>query len=175
MATAVRQSNIDGIAQCGMSRATPEATGCHSQATTCSVLPQWPPGQQQVKQRQKNGQTLLAISMAAAVPRYDTAHIAWWLRSRALVEATGRCHWASIVANSCNRSCICHFFWVFSSSACRKRSWVNAKTPIYNRDMTYQMNKKDLEKDLTKVTEYFVGVVKMPCYCLNEHNILPFI
>ncbi len=44
MATAVSRSNTDGIAQCGMSRATPEATGhCH-RATTCSVLPQRPPG-----------------------------------------------------------------------------------------------------------------------------------
>jgi hypothetical protein len=46
MATAVHWSNTDGIAQCGMSRATPEATGCRHQATTCSVSPQQPPGQQ---------------------------------------------------------------------------------------------------------------------------------
>jgi hypothetical protein len=48
-------SNTDGIAQCGMSNATPEASGrCHW-ATTCSVLPQQPPGQQQqTKRQQKN-------------------------------------------------------------------------------------------------------------------------
>jgi hypothetical protein len=41
MAMAVRQSNTDGIAQCGMSTATtPKATGCRHRATTHSVLPQ---------------------------------------------------------------------------------------------------------------------------------------
>ncbi len=76
MATAVRQSNTDGIAQCGMSRATPEATGCHHWAATCSVSPQWPPGQQQTTQQQQNGPTLIAILMAMAVCRYNTVHIA---------------------------------------------------------------------------------------------------
>jgi hypothetical protein len=77
MATAVRRSNTDGIAQCGMSRATPEATGrCH-RATTCSVLPQRPPWQQQKKRQQKNVPKRLAISMAAAVRRYNTARIVW--------------------------------------------------------------------------------------------------
>ncbi len=59
-----------------MSRATPEATGCRQQATTCFVLPWWLPGQQQTKQRQKKGPTLLAILMAVAVRRYDTVHSA---------------------------------------------------------------------------------------------------
>jgi hypothetical protein len=49
-------SNADGIAQCGMSRATPEATGHHHWATTLSVLPQRPPGQQQTKWQQKMDQ-----------------------------------------------------------------------------------------------------------------------
>jgi hypothetical protein len=74
MATAVRRSNTDGIAQCGMSRATLEATGCRHQATTHSLLPQQPPGQQQMKQGQKNVPKRLAISMAAAVRQYNTAH-----------------------------------------------------------------------------------------------------
>jgi hypothetical protein len=46
MAMAVRRSNTDGIARCGMSKATPEATGRRHQVTTCSILPQRPPGQQ---------------------------------------------------------------------------------------------------------------------------------
>jgi hypothetical protein len=46
-------SNTDGIHRCGMSRATLEATGRRHWATTHSVSPQWPPGQQQTKQRQK--------------------------------------------------------------------------------------------------------------------------
>jgi hypothetical protein len=76
MATAVRQSNTDGIAQCGMSRATPEATGCRHRATTCTVLPQQPPGQQANKQQSTNQPKKLAMLMAAAVRRYNTACIA---------------------------------------------------------------------------------------------------
>jgi hypothetical protein len=53
MATAVCRSNTDGIAQCGMSTATPEATGCQHRATTHSVSPQRPPGQQAYKQKSK--------------------------------------------------------------------------------------------------------------------------
>ncbi len=37
--------------------------------------------------------------MAVAVRRYNTMHIEQLRRSRALVEATGRCHWASIAAD----------------------------------------------------------------------------
>ncbi len=113
MATAVRQSNTDGITQCVMSRATPEATECCHWATTHSVLPQRPPGQQQSKQWQKNWPALLAVLMAAAVRRYNTAHITQWRRSRALVETTRHHNRASIAANSCNRSRIRRFFWVF--------------------------------------------------------------
>jgi hypothetical protein len=73
---ATGQSNTDGIAQCGMSRANQEATGRRHQATTCSVSPQQPPGQQQTTQQQQKGPALLAILMAAAVRRYDTVRIA---------------------------------------------------------------------------------------------------
>jgi hypothetical protein len=76
MAMAVRRCNTKRIAQCSMSRATPEATGhCH-QAATCSVSPQWLPGQQQTKQGQKNVPKRLAILMAVTVGRYNIAHIA---------------------------------------------------------------------------------------------------
>ncbi len=44
------QSNTDGTTQWDMSRATSEATGCRHQATTCSVPPRRPPGQQANKQ-----------------------------------------------------------------------------------------------------------------------------
>jgi hypothetical protein len=76
MATAVCRSDTDSIAQCGMFRATPEATGCRHRATTCSILPQRPPEQQQTKQGQKNVPKRLAILMAAAVHRYNTMCIA---------------------------------------------------------------------------------------------------
>ncbi len=96
----------------------------------------------------KMDQLCLAILMAPVVHRYDSTHIAWWKRSRALVEATGCCHQASIAANSCNWSHIRRYFFSHSSSTCRKRSWVNSKAPVFNGCMTYQMK----EKGLTKVS-----------------------
>ncbi len=113
MATAVRRSNTDGIARCSMSRDTREATGHRHWATTCSVSPQWPPGQQANKQQSTNTPKKLAILMAMAMRRYITAHIAWWRRFRALLDATKRHHQASIAANSCNRSRMCRFFMSF--------------------------------------------------------------
>jgi hypothetical protein len=51
MAMAVSRCDTQRIAQCSMSRATPEATGHRNWETTCSVSPQRPPGQQQTKQQ----------------------------------------------------------------------------------------------------------------------------
>jgi hypothetical protein len=76
MAMAVRWSNTDGIAQCGMSRATWEANGRRHRATTHSELHRRPPRQQANKQQSTNTPTLLAILMSAAVRRNKTAHIA---------------------------------------------------------------------------------------------------
>jgi hypothetical protein len=73
MATAVHQSNTYSIAQCGMSRATLEATECQHQATTCSVLPQQPPGQQANKQQSTNTPRKQAVLMAMVVRQYVTA------------------------------------------------------------------------------------------------------
>ncbi len=148
MATAVRWSNTDGIAQCGMSRATPEATGHWHRATTCFVSPQRPPEQQANKQQSTNTPKKVAMLIAAAVRRYNTAHIAQWRRSRALLEATGYCHWASIISDNINRTWLRQFFWCFHCQNHRKRSRVDAKTPVFNRGMTYQMK----EKGLTKVS-----------------------
>ncbi len=72
MATAVRWSNTDSIARCGMSRATLEATGCRHRATTCFVLPQQLPGQQAYKQQSRITPAKLAILMAMAMCRYVT-------------------------------------------------------------------------------------------------------
>jgi hypothetical protein len=57
MATVVRRGDTDGIAQCGMSRDTFEATGLPHQATTFSVLPRRLPGQQANKQQSANAPT----------------------------------------------------------------------------------------------------------------------
>ncbi len=118
MATAVPRSNTDVIARCGMSRATPEATGRRHRATTCYVLPQRPPGQQANKQQSTNTPKKVAILMAMAMPmrRYVTVRIPQWRRSRALLEATGRRHWASIMSNNINQTWLRHFFLMFSSS-----------------------------------------------------------
>ncbi len=141
----MRRSNTDSIAQCGMSRATLEATGHHHRVTTCSVLPQRPPEQQANKQQSTNTPKKVAMLMAAAVRRYNTAHITWWRRSRALLEAT---HQVSIMSNNINWTWLRRFFWCFHHQNHRKRSRVDAKTPVFNRGMTYHTK----EKGLTKVT-----------------------
>ncbi len=127
MAKAVHQSNKDGIAQCGMSMATPEATGRQNRATTCSALPQRPPGQHVYKQQSTNTPAKLAILMAMVMRRYVTAHIAQWRRSRALLEATGCHHQVSIMPNNIVRTWLGHFFQCFHHQNRRKRSRVNAK------------------------------------------------
>ncbi len=115
MAMAVHRSDTDGIARCGMSRATPEATGHHHhRVTTHYVSPQRPPGQQANKQQSTNTPKKVAVLMAMAMRRYVTACIARWRRSRSSLEATGCCHWASIMSNNINRTWLrCFFFDVF--------------------------------------------------------------
>ncbi len=142
MATAVRRSDTDGIARCGMSRATPEATGRHHRATTRYVSPQQPPGQQANKQQSTNTPKKGAVLMAMAMRRYVTARIAQWRRSRASLEATGRRHRASIVSDNINWTWLRWFFWCFLCQNRRKRSRVDAKTPVFNRGMTYQSKQK---------------------------------
>jgi hypothetical protein len=137
IAMAVRRSNTDCIARCGMSTATPEATGRRHWVTNCSVLPQRPPGQQAYKQQSTNTPAKLAILMAIVMRRYVTARIPQWRRSRASLEATGRRHWASIMPDNIVRTWLRHFFKCFHRQNCRKRSRVDAKNPVFNRGMTY--------------------------------------
>jgi hypothetical protein len=116
MATAVGRSNTDSIAQCGMSKATLEATGHRHWATTCYVLPQQPPGQQADKQQSTNTPKKVAVLMAMVMRWYVTACIAQWRRSRASLEATGRCHQASIMSDNINQTWLRRFFLMFSLS-----------------------------------------------------------
>jgi hypothetical protein len=113
MATAVRRSNTDGIAQCGMSKATPKATGRRNWATTCYILPQWPPGQQANKQQSTNTPKKVAILMAMAMRWYVTVCVTRWRRSRASLEATRCCHQASIMSDNINQTWLRWFFYVF--------------------------------------------------------------
>ncbi len=116
MATAVRQSNTDGIARCGMPKATPEATGCQHWATTRSVSPQRLPGQHAYKQQSTNPPAKLAILVAMAMRRYVTSCIARWRRFRASLEATGHRHLAGIMPNNILRTWLQRLFSMFSSS-----------------------------------------------------------
>jgi hypothetical protein len=116
IATAVHRSNTDSIAQCGMSTATPEATGCWHWATTPSVLPQWPPGQQAYKQQSTNTPRKQAVLMAMVMLRYVTTHIARWRRSRASLEAPGCRHWASIMPDNIVQTWLRWFFLMISLS-----------------------------------------------------------
>ncbi len=153
MVMAVRLSNTDGIAQCGMSRATPEATRrCHC-VTTCYVSPQRPPGQQANKQQSTNTPKKVAVLMAMAMRRYVTARIARWRKFRASLEATGRRHQASIMSDNINWTWLRRFFWCFHRQNRRKRSRVDAKTPVFSRGMTYQSK----QKGLTKVSNIALG------------------
>jgi hypothetical protein len=50
----------------------------------------------QIINNRKNAADLLAISMAMWIRRYGAERIAQYGRSRATLDATGRCHWVSI-------------------------------------------------------------------------------
>ncbi len=120
MATVVRRSDTDGITQCGMSRATAEATECCHQATTYYVSPQRLPGQQANKQQSTNTPKKVAVLMAMAMCQYLTPRIAQWRRSRASLEATGCRHRASIMSDNINRTWLRRFFLCFHCQNCRK-------------------------------------------------------
>jgi hypothetical protein len=139
------------MAVCRCNRATPEATGRRHQATICSVFPQQSPRQQANKQQSTNTPTKLTILMAMAMCRYITTHIAQWRRSRALLEATGRRHRASIMPDNIKGTWLLRFLQCFHPQNHRKSSQVDAKTPVFNRGMTYQTK----EKGLIKVSIYF--------------------
>jgi hypothetical protein len=132
MATAVRRSNTDGITQCGMSRATPEATEQWHRANTCSVLPQWLPGQQANKQHSTNTPTKLAAFKTMAMRRYVIACIAQWRRSRALLEATERHHQGSIMSNNMKETWLRCFVMFFIVQTIGKGHGSTLR-PIFNR------------------------------------------
>ncbi len=130
MAMQMRWSNKHGIARCGISRATLEATGRWHRVTTRSVSPQRPPGQQAYKQQSTNTRAKMAILMAMAMRRYVTAHIAQWRSSRASLETTGCRHQASIMPDNIVRTWLRRFFQCFHCRNRKKRSWVDTKNPV---------------------------------------------
>jgi hypothetical protein len=54
--------------------------------------------------------------MAMRIRRYDAEHIAHDGRSRATLDAIGRCHWAQIFAPYCPGGCHVHQFWLIKLS-----------------------------------------------------------
>ncbi len=120
-----------GRNQCSMSRATSEASGRPHWVTTCSILPWWPPGQQAKKQQSTNTPKKAAILMARAVHRYNTTDIVRRRRSRASLEATGCCYWASIAANRCNWSSHAIFFKFFHRKLVEKGRRLTIK-PLFS-------------------------------------------
>jgi hypothetical protein len=133
-------------AQCSISRAILDAPGSRHWATTHSVLPRWPPVQQANKQQSTNTPKKVAMFMAAVVHQYNTACIARWRRSRALLEATGGRHEMIIMSNNMKPDMAMMFFLCYHCQNCRKRSWVDAKAPVFNRGITYQTKEKGLAK-----------------------------
>ncbi len=65
------------------------------------------------------------------------------------IEITSHHHWVSIAANNCNWSPIRQVFWVFSSStSCYKRDQAVIKAPKTNRDMAYQIDRKEFSNTM---------------------------
>ena len=125
IAMAVHRSDTKCITQCSMFRATMEAIGCCHWATTCSIslprLPWW----QTTNNDENYTPFLLAILMTIAMRQNDNEHIAQWRRSTALLEATGRCNWASRCSDITNWTCLHLFFVMFSfiNSLKKGSSW----------------------------------------------------
>jgi len=94
MAMAVHWCHTERIYRCSMTRALPEATGRRHWATTGSTLPA-AAGAPANETTMQHVPTLLAISMALAMRRYNTVHIAQWKRFLAFKKATKRHHRAS--------------------------------------------------------------------------------
>jgi hypothetical protein len=124
------------------------------------LLALYHPSVRQGNNQQNNNQTiqpptLLAVLMAIALRRYNTACITQWRRSRASPEATGCHHWASTRSNSITGTCQRRF------CSMRKRPQSTRISPNNNRGMTYQTD----EKHLTSMREYFVGGASIVFNC----------
>ncbi len=156
-ATEVHRSNTDDIAQCGMSTATPEATGRRHWATACTVLPQCPPRQQSTNNNQQihhqSWPFWWPLQCSGTIPRASSNQ---WKRSRASLDATGCHHWASTCSDTHQLDMPTPVFLMFFIVKSSKKATNTRSTriaPNNNRGMTYQTD----EAHLTSLTEYFVG------------------
>jgi hypothetical protein len=89
-----------------------------------------PSGRQGNRHTNNNQQTRakMAILMAMAMCGYVTVHIAWWRRSRASQEATGRRHWVSIMPDNIVQTWPRCFFWCFHHQTVGKGHGLTLRT-----------------------------------------------
>ncbi len=145
MAMLAHWSDTDSIAWCGMSRATPEATGCRHRASTHSILSQRLPGQQETKQQQKHTPTFWPFwwpwQCAGTLPHTSPNRGGPWLNWKPLSATIGQV-FAKIEAIGHGYPVyLCFFSW----STHWKRASDDVKTPFNNRSVTYQTKGKDKE------------------------------
>jgi len=164
MAMAVRRCHMECIAQCSMTRASPEATGRRHWATTCSVLPQRPPERQQTKRRYNMYPLCWPFQWpwrcGGTIPPTSPDGGGSWLSQKPLNATIGRALALFLPIRHATPVGLDITLW--------KRAPVDVLAPNNNRGMTYQTD----EKHLTNLGEYSVGVVKLACYPLNTRLLL---
>jgi hypothetical protein len=112
MTMAVCRCNTERIAQCSMTRASPEATKRRHRATTRSIAPAAARATINTTIMQ-NVPTLLAVTMAITMRRYYTAHIVQWRRFMAFIKATKRHHRTGTCSDSIKGTRQSRLFWTF--------------------------------------------------------------
>jgi hypothetical protein len=102
----------------------------------------------------------MAVVVAGMIPRLLPDRGGPGLHKKPLYAAIGQVLWPMEAIGHANTGIVN----VFHCQNHRKRLLVDAKAPVFNRGIKYQTE----GKDLTNMTELFVGVVKKACYCLNN-------
>jgi hypothetical protein len=152
---AVRWCHTEHIAQCSMTRASPEATGRSHRATTRSVLPRWPPGRQPTQRLCKMYPLCWPFRWPSQCAGTHNARISQWRRFVAFIKATKCRHWASTRSARHQSDMPTPISGVYFIVKLSKKS---LSCPSNNRGMTYQTD----EKYLNIMSKYFVGVVNIP-------------
>ena len=101
-------------------------------ATIRQLLAPYCPGGHQDNSNQnidENVPTLLAVSVAMAVQRYNTAFIVQWRRFMASLKVTKHCHWASTHSDNINRTCLPPLFVVYCIVKLSKKATKHKDSP----------------------------------------------
>ncbi len=146
MAMRTRWSNACGIARFSKSRATLDAPGRRHWATTRSVSPQQPPGQQKTNKNQqmtlKRWPNWWPWQCAGTLPHKFPDGGGLGLSKMPLDATIGRVlRPIMTIGHAC-----ASIFWCFHCQNRRKRSQVDAKAPVVKRGITYQTKEKGLIK-----------------------------